>query len=202
MAFYMDTKSLQWIVGLTGGMGAGKSTLVEIIKGAGVPVYDVDAAVHALYENSQISDYIGSQIGLEAPVTRQMVAQHITSYPSLLPIVEEIMMENLECDLQARRMFGEMDPFLVIDAPLLFEMGWAQHCDFIIAIQCPREIREERVMKRPGMSHDKMKLLMDKQISEADRLLKSHFIIHNDGEIQTAEAKMLSIIEHLKGFYE
>lgn len=110
-------------------------------------------------------------------------------------------MENLELDLRGRIMFGDISPFLVIDAPLLFEMGWAKQCDFVIAIQCPREIREERVMKRPGMTQEKMILLMDRQISEADRLVKSHYIIHNDGVIESAQMKMRNIIEHLKGLY-
>jgi len=188
------------IIGLTGGMGAGKSTLVQVINDLGIPVYDVDAAVHSLYENSQIADHIGSQIGLEAPVTRQMVAQHIVKFPNLLPRVEEEMMINLEFDLKGRLM-RPYDPFLVIDAPTLFEMGWNKHCDFVIAIQCPREIREERVMGRPGMTREKMELLMDRQISEADRLVKSHFIIHNDGVIESAQMKMRNIIEYLKGFY-
>lgn len=189
------------IIGLTGGMGAGKSTLVEVIKAAGVPVFDVDETVHALYENSQVADYIGSLIGLEAPVTRQKVAQHIVKFPNLLPRVEEEMMVNLEYCIKDVVDRGQIKPFLVIDAPLLFEMGWDKKCDMVIAIQCPREIREERVMQRPGMSREKMTLLMDKQISESDRLMKSQYIIHNDKSIEEAQAKMAGIIENLKEFY-
>jgi len=194
-------EQLKYVVGLTGGMGAGKSTLVQVIREAGIPVYDVDAAVHALYENPQIADYIGSQIGLEAPVTRSQVSQHITKFPSLLPRVEEAMMDHLDCDLQSHIMFKDISPFLVIDAPLLFEMGWHDRVDMVIAIQCPREIREERVMARPGMSREKMTLLMDKQITEADRLLRSQYIIHNTGTIEESQSKMLGIIEHLREFY-
>lgn len=192
---------LKHIVGLTGGMGAGKSTLVEVIRAEGIPVYDVDAAVHALYENPQIADYIGSRIGLEAPVTRQMVAQYIVKFPNLLPVVEEEMMANLECDLDGHIMFKSINPFLVIDAPLLFEMGWQKRCDVVIAIQCPREIREQRVMQRPGMSAEKMKLLMDKQIDETFRLMNSQYIIHNTGTIEQAQTKMRGIITHLREFY-
>ena len=189
------------IVGMTGGMGAGKSTLVEVIKSAGIPVYDVDEAVHALYENQQIADAVGASIGLEAPVTRQMVAAQVVKFPNLLPVVEERMMDELECDLKSHLMFKETKPFLVIDAPLLFEMGWDKRVDMIIAIQCPREIREARVMQRPGMTREKMTMLMDRQIDETFRLMNSHYIIHNDNGIAEAKAKMAGIIEHLKDFY-
>lgn len=189
------------IIGLTGGMGAGKSTLVEVIKKAGVPVFDVDETVHQLYENSQVANYIGAQIGLEAPVTRQKVAEHIVKFPNLLPKVEEEMMINLEYCLKGQLQFGRCKPFLVIDAPLLFEMGWDKQCDMIIGVLCPREVREERVMKRPGMTAEKMKLLMDKQVDESFRLLNSHYIIHNDNSIEEAQAKMAGIIDHLKEFY-
>lgn len=189
------------IIGMTGGMGAGKSTLVEVIKAAGIPVYDVDAAVHALYENSQVADAIGAEIGLQAPVTRQMVAAHVVQFPNLLTKVEERMMGELECDLKSHIMFKSINPFLVIDAPLLFEMGWQKRCDVVIAIQCPREIREERVMQRPGMTREKMKLLMDRQVDETFRLMNSQYIIHNDKSIDEAKAKMAGIIAHLKDFY-
>lgn len=189
------------IIGLTGGMGAGKSTLVEVIKAAGIPVYDVDAAVHALYENQQIANAVGASIGLEAPVTRQMVAAQVVKFPNLLPVVEERMMDELECDLKSHLMFKETKPFLVIDAPLLFEMGWDKKVDMVIGVLCPREIREERVIKRPGMTAEKMKLLMDKQVDESFRLLNSHYIIHNDKSIEEAQAKMAGIIDHLKEFY-
>jgi dephospho-CoA kinase len=188
------------IVGLTGGMGAGKSTLVEVIRKASIPVFDVDAEVHALYENPEIADHIGWLIGLPKPVTRQLVSQEIVKCPDLLPIVEEAMMRNLEQELR-RRLLQPYDPFLVIDAPLLFEMGWDKRCDMIIAIQCPREIREARVIQRPNMTQEKMKLLMDKQVDETFRLMNSHFIIHNDKSIEEAKAKMAGIIEHLKDFY-
>ena len=189
------------IIGMTGGMGAGKSTLVEVIRAAGIPVYDVDAAVHALYHNTQIADGIGAEIGLQGPVTRQMVAEHVVKFPKLLPVVEELMMENLELDLRGHLMFKDCKPFLVIDAPLLFEMGWDKKCDMVIAIQCPREVREARVMQRPGMTREKMTMLMDRQIDETTRLVKSHYIIHNDEGIDVAKCKMTRIVEHLKEFY-
>lgn len=189
------------VVGLTGGMGAGKSTLIAVALETGIPVYDVDATVHKLYENPQIANYVGAEIGLQAPVTRQMVAQHIVKFPNLLPRVEEIMMENLNCDLQGHIMFKDIDPFLLIDAPLLYEMGWDKHCDSVIIVQCPRAIREQRVMKRPGMTPEKMKLLMDKQMSDEERLERGNFIIYTDESIEDSRWSMVKTLEHLQEFY-
>lgn len=189
------------IIGMTGGMGAGKSTLVEVIKAAGIPVFDFDATVHALYEDSKILDHVGGLVGIrERGLTRKDISDEIVRRPYLLSVVEQFMMIHLN-EAFKKRLEEGFEPFLVIDAPMLFEMGWDKHCDMIIAIQCPREIREERVMLRPGMTREKMTMLMDKQMSEADRLLRGHYIIHNDNGIEEAKAKMAKIVEHLKDFY-
>jgi dephospho-CoA kinase len=188
-------------IGLTGGMGAGKSTLVEVIKAAHIPVYDVDAAVHGLYEDPLILNHVGGLIGIKDPsLTRKDISNEMVQRPYLLPVVEQYMMIHLARDLE-QTLAQPHDPFIIIDAPLLFEMGWHKRVDMVIGILCPREIREQRVMGRPGMTREKMSLFMDKQVDEAFRLLNSQYIIHNDKTIEEAQAKMLGIIENLREFY-
>jgi len=195
----MDGK-LKRIVGLTGGMGAGKSTLVQLVRDAGIPVLDCDAVVTQAYQDQKFADFVGRSIGLDGPVSKAMVAQEITRRPEMLPAVERCVMGKLEGALVEAKA-SDPQPFLLIDAPMLFEMAWHVECDFIVSVLCPREIREQRVMSRPNMSAEKMKLLMDKQHNDAYRVMHSHFNIHNTGTVEQAEEKMAGIIQHLKEFY-
>ena len=189
------------IIGMTGGMGAGKSTLIKVITEAGIPVFDFDAEVHELYRNTMIVDHIGSLLGIkERGLTRKDISNEITRRPFMLGVVEQFMMTHLNSALEQRISAG-FEPFLVIDAPMLFEMGWDKHVDKVIAILCPREIREERVLQRPGMTYEKMTLFMDLQMSEADRQDRSHYFVDNNGSIDDAKATMRHIIQNLKEFY-
>lgn len=181
-------------------MGAGKSTLVELVKNAGIPVWDADVAVQMLYSDRSFLNDIRNAFGSDIE-TKTDMAQLISEHPEYMPTLNNISGPFLESSIIEFTASNTNAPFALMDAPLLFEAGWSALCDFIIAIQCPRHIREERVMKRPGMTSIKMAVLMDRQITEAARLLRSHFIIHNDGDLKDSEAKMLSIIEHLKEFY-
>jgi dephospho-CoA kinase len=189
------------IVGMTGGMGAGKSTMINVALEMGIPIFDYDYHVRKAYEDQEFANFVGRAIYLnEETVTKAMVAEAIVADPTKLPVVERCVMAKIEKEFAEVKATNPA-PFLLVDAPMLFEMGWDQECDFVIAIQCPREIREERVMKRPGMTAEKMKLLMDKQMSEEDRLLKGQFIIHTNQPVEKSIRSMGGILDHLREFY-
>lgn len=188
------------VVGLSGGMGAGKSTLVEVVREMGIPVFDYDAQVSAAYDNSEFADYVGSLIGLNPPVTKAMVAQEIVRSPWNLPVVEKAVVNCVNHEL-LRALNTDPEPFLFIDAPMLFEMNWHEKCDFTIAVLCPIEERRKRVMSRPGMTIEKMNLLMGRQLSEDQRLWRSDFVIENTGTIEEARDKMRDTINRIKEIY-
>ncbi len=179
-------------------MGAGKSTLVAVILENGIPVWDADKAVHALYETEGFVDEISSKLGIR---TRAEAAALIVQDPSVLPILEKLAEEWLEADFQVFMSKHESAKFVIMDVPLLYEQGWDELCDSVIIVQCPRAIREERVMKRPGMTPEKMKLLMDKQLSDEERLDRGNFIVYTDSDIEDSRHIMTGILTHLQEFY-
>lgn len=193
-------KELLRVVGLTGGMGAGKSTLVEVAKEMGIVVWDADKAVHALYEESDgLKEELRKKIGV---TTRKEVAALISEKPEMLHVVEEILDDWIEADFQIFMEEHKDAPFVLMDAPLLFEGGWESMCDSVIAIQCPIEVRKARCMMREGMTDEKFAALSSRQISEGQRLFRSQYIIHNDGFVELAKDKMRQILTHLQEFYK
>lgn len=192
---------LKYIVGLTGGMGAGKSTLVEVIKEAGIPVWDADQAVHRTYRLEHFLQELEREWDVEGD-PRAYMARVVTADPSQLPKLENILEQWIEADLQAFMHDHVEDGFVVMDAPLLFEGGYEKLCDSVIAIQCPLEIRKARCMTRPNMTEEKFAALTARQLTEGQRLVRSQYIIHNDDDIEVAKTKMRRVIEHLKEFYQ
>jgi len=192
---------LKRIVGLTGGMGAGKSTLVQVARDLGVKVFDCDATVHEIYGDEMFLLSLDESFGPIHGNPREFMAQKVIENPENLKVIEELMEEFFQNSLHYTLQSIRKQEFLLLDAPILFETKMDKLCDFIIAVQCPREVREQRVMQRPGMTREKMTVLMDKQISEATRLSNSHYIIHNTGTVEDSQAKMTDIITHLKEFY-
>lgn len=192
---------LKRIVGLTGGMGAGKSTLVEIARQEGIKVFDCDALVHAIYDDEMFLLSLDELYGPIGENPRKYMGDLIAKDPQILSTIEELMKDFFQTGIREALQTIPQGSFLLMDAPILFETKMDRLCDFVIAIQCPREVRELRVMQRPNMTHEKMTALMDRQISEADRLVRSQYIIHNTGTLEEAQTKMRDIITHLKGFY-
>lgn len=189
------------LVGLTGGMGAGKSTLVNVARLLDIKVFDCDALVHQIYDDEMFLLSLDEHFGPIGENPRKYMGDLIAKNPEILSTIEELMEDFFQTGIRQALQTIPQGSFLLMDAPILFETKMDRMCDFVIAIQCPREVREERVMQRPGMTREKMTALMDRQISEADRLLRSQYIIHNTGSVTEAELKMAGIIRHLKEFY-
>lgn len=189
------------IVGLTGGMGAGKSTLVQVARDEGIRVFDCDALVHEIYDDEMFLLLLDEHFGPIGENPRKYMGDLIAKDPEILSVIEELMEDFFNSGVRQALQTIESDSFLLMDAPILFETNMDKICDFVIAIQCPREIREARVMNRPGMTFEKMTALMDRQITESDRLVRSHYIVHNNETVDQAKEKMRTVITHLKGFY-
>lgn len=193
-----------YLVGLTGGMGAGKSTLVPIIKEAGIPVLDVDLLVKEIYKEEFFCMELDDEWGLiKGEDVKAQMAAMIIQHPDRLDRLEEIigpwMEAGVEDFVKKNRVEGS---FVVLDAPLLFESHWNDICDCVISVLCPIAIRQERVMKRAGMTLEKMTVLMSRQIDEDERESRSDYVIYNDRSVEEAHEAMRDIIETIEKRYE
>lgn len=195
---------LTGIVGLTGPMGAGKSTVSKHFASLGIPVVDADLLVKEMYTDEMFCMDLNDEWGLEkGQDIKAQMAEMITQYPERLERLEEICKPWLDRLIEEAITKARKDhPFVVFDAPLLYEGGWDKMCEYIILVQASEENRRERIMRRPGMTQAKMLILMDRQLKADDPKRKedSGWIINTDGSIQETVEQANRIANSLRKF--
>ena len=195
---------LTGIVGLTGPMGAGKSTVSKHFLSLGIPVVDADLLVKEMYGDEMFCMDLDDEWGIEkGQDVKAQMAEMITQYPERLKRLEEICKPWLDRLIEeAITKARKEHPFVIFDAPLLYEGGWDKMCEYIILVQASEENRRERIMRRPGMTRAKMLILMDRQLKADDPKRKedSGWIINTDGSIQETVEQANRIANSLRKF--
>ena len=180
------------VVGLTGSIGMGKSTVGRMIKDMGYPVHDADAAVHkALGPNGaaipDIKAHFPSVIktdenGKNPYVDRGALGKIVFSDPKKLKILEDIThplaRSSREAFLKACRKRG--DKLAVLDIPLLFETGLDKITDVTFCVSSAKDIQRARVLARPGMSEERFDKIVASQMPDKDKRQKADFVIATD----------------------
>lgn len=192
------------LVGLTGGMGAGKSTALEILEQLGALVLSTDAVVHELYEGERVRDAVverwGPQIAPGGVVDRSAVAERAFASEEdrhwleglLWPLVGERMGQWLE---RVRAM--EPAPrAAVVEIPLLFESGMEGGFDATIAILAREDIRRERAAGRAHALEDER---VSRQLSQEEKGRRATFAVRNDGSQEEMRRELSAILDKLSG---
>ncbi|MBK8197951.1 MAG: dephospho-CoA kinase [Acidobacteria bacterium] len=171
------------ILGLTGSIGMGKSATATLFREAGVPVYDADAAVHALYaEGGAAVEPIGAAfpgVVHEGAVDRTRLRTHVLDNPEAMKRLEGIVHPLAG---EAQRDFrqaahAEGAALAVLDIPLLFETGGERHCDFTLVVTAPPAIQRARVLARPGVTAETFEAILARQMPDADKRARADFIL-------------------------
>ena len=152
------------IVGLTGSIAMGKSEVAKAFRVEGIPVFDADAEVHALYESpegaSMLEDIVPDAIRMNR-VDRERLSAALLREPGLLPKVEKIIhaqiLKRREAFIAAARRAGS--DVIVLDIPLLFETGGEKHVDVTVVVSSSVEHQRERALSRPGMTEEKLAMI-------------------------------------------
>jgi dephospho-CoA kinase len=194
------------VVGLTGSIGVGKSTTVAMIAARGVPVYDADAAVHALYAGPLVPAIESAFPGTTTPagVDRARLSQQVLADPSAMRRLEAIVHPAVRAaELSFRsRIQSAGTRLAVLDIPLLFETGGDRRVDVVVTVTCRPEIQRARVLARPGMSEEKFEAILAKQIPDRDKRRRAHALIDTSFGIDAARRqvdallRMLSAMNH------
>ena len=171
------------ILGLTGSIGMGKSATATLFREAGVPVYDADAAVHALYaEGGAAVEPIGAAfpgVVHEGAVDRTRLRTHVLDNPEAMKrlegIVHPLAGEAQRDFRQAAHAEGAAPA--VLDIPLLFETGGERHCDFTLVVTAPPAIQRARVLARPGVTAETFEAILARQMPDADKRARADFIL-------------------------
>lgn len=192
------------LIGLTGSIGMGKSTTLELFKQEGVAGYDADAAVHALYEKG------GAGALALSPLFPDAIKKGAVDRETLSKIVlhDEAAMQQLEKTIhplvqQAREAFlleqAEAGAFAVIlDIPLLFESGSGDYFDVVITVSAPPKLQRERVLARPNMSVEKFEAILAKQVPDAEKCAKSDFVVDSSVSEEDAHRQIREILAKIK----
>lgn len=173
------------IVGITGGIGSGKSTISKVFNILGVPVYDSDAeSKKILFSKVVASDVInrfGDVVLKDGELDRVLLGKFVFNNPDELKWLNSLLHPKVKEAFD--NWVNQQDSNYVIkEAAILFESGAYRSCDFIINVACPEEKRIARVVKRDARSIPEVKKIIEKQLSEAERRSRADYTIDNDVE--------------------
>lgn len=173
-------------VGITGGIGSGKSTIARIFQVLGVPVYNSDAAAKRLMQEdpglrASIARLFGDAAYTDTGLNRKWIADKAFQDPSLLQALNELVHPATLRDA-AVWMQQQTAPYCVKEAALIFESGAQKDLDYVIGVSAPESLRIERAMQRDGLSREEVKARMKRQLKESVKMRLCQFIIINDEE--------------------
>jgi len=193
------------IVGLTGSIGMGKSATADMFREAGIPVFDSDACVHALYDAGgaavePVETAFPGSTGEDGSIDRERLSAALRKDPGgfehLEAIVHPLVAEARQAFLDAAERDGA--DIVILDVPLLFETGGHAHVDAVIAVHAPHDVRRERVLKRPGMTDAKLEAIIARQTPDSVKLEKADYIVETSGGFDDARQQVGKIIEALR----
>jgi dephospho-CoA kinase len=190
-------------LGLTGSIAMGKSATAKMFAEAGVPVHDADATVHALYSGRAVplieAAFPGATAG--GKVDRTRLGEMVLGKPEAIAQLEAIihpLVHEAEADFLARAR-AEGRRMVVLDIPLLFETGGERRMDAVVVVSAPAELQRERALARPGMTAQRLDAILARQMPDAEKRRRAHFIIDTGSGLDAARCAVQSVIRALSG---
>ncbi|QAY76893.1 dephospho-CoA kinase [Sphingosinicella sp. BN140058] len=175
------------VVGLTGSIGMGKSTVSKMFADEGIPVFDADAEVHRLQgrEGALVEAIEASFPGTtgQAGVDRGALAERVLAAPEALRQLEALIHPAVARAREAFLAKHAADPIVLLDIPLLFEKeGWRAVAK-ILVVSAPADVQRSRVLARPGMTAEKFAQILRQQLPDAEKRARADFVIDTAGSL-------------------
>lgn len=173
-----------WIIGLTGAIGAGKSRVAKDFQQLGIPVHCSDTFIHFLFENdAEIQQKIREwwpDAFVNGKVDRQLLGEKVLSSFKDLDQLEGLLYPKLAEDQKRflKKNQYNKERFVVLDVPLLFEVGLDQYCHYVILVSSSPALRKQRVMERNGMTAQKFSTLEKLQMKDGERKKRADIILY------------------------
>lgn len=189
-------------IGITGGIGSGKSTVAKVFEVLGIPVYYADeAAKRIMNEDEPLKQLIMQHFGAAAYknnlLDRQYLASQVFDNKEKLELLNSLVHPATIRDGD-EWMHKQTAPYAIKEAALIFESGTQDQLDYIIGVSAPAPLRILRAMKRDGSSRDQVLARMSKQIQEVIKIRLCDFVIYND-EQQAVIPQVMKLHERLLG---
>lgn len=195
------------IIGLTGGIASGKSTVAAELRKLNVPVFDADeVSRNAVSKGSRglamVAETLGSEyLTAEGELDRAKVSERVfrdkEALHALEEIIHKIVWQAAESFLAASA--GNNCPVAVLDVPLLIECGWHEKVDVVWLVAVSKEQQIKRAMLRSGMTAEEVKVRIAVQMSLEDKVKFAHVVIDNSGSLQTTLAAVREQLQKILG---
>ena len=188
------------VLGLTGSIGMGKSTTTAMFADHGALVWNADDVVHALYACG------GAAVGpvgkafpgvvVDGAVDRARLAEALgrdeAAFRRLETIVHPLVAAGRLADLEAARAAGTA--LAVLDIPLLFETGGERAVDAVVVVSAPEAVQRARVLARPGMTPERFEAILARQIPDAEKRRRAHFVVDTGESLEATRARVAEIV--------
>lgn len=173
-------------IGVTGGIGSGKSIVCEIFKTLGCKIYNADERAKLLLDNNseirrQIMLNFGEQVYQSGKADRKLLAAKVFNNAEALKTLNSIIHPAVSVDFQEWLQLYNDQPYIIKEAAIMFESGANKQLDEVILVYASPEIRMKRVMQRDNITQDAVIARMKNQMSDDDKIKLSNYIIYNDG---------------------
>lgn len=186
------------VLGLTGSIGMGKSTVAAMFRDLGVPVFDADATVHALQgANGALLTAIEAAFpgttgpaGLDRLRLRETIFGDAQARRRLEVIVHPAVAVERRRFLDAHA----NAPLVVLDVPLLFETGGDSHCDAVAVVTADSAVQRARVLARPGMTESAFAAILATQLPDAEKRQRARYLIHTDTTLAATRRQVAALV--------
>jgi len=189
------------VLGLTGSVGMGKSTTAKMFAEEGIPVFDADAEVHRLYEGkaAPLIEAAFPGVTKDGRVDRERLSVRVVGDKEALAKLETVVHPLVRA---ARRAFIEKArisgaKIALVDIPLLFETGNGEDIDKIVVVSAPYEVQKARVLAREGMTEEKFKAILARQMPDAEKRKRADFVIDTSKGFAAAREDVRAILREL-----
>lgn len=177
------------IIGLTGGIGSGKTTIARLFQAEGIPVYIADEEAKKILDLpvtiEKVTNEFGSNLLKDNKIDRKLLADLVFNHPEKLKILNAIIHPLVKKHFDEWVQEHTAFPFVIKEAAILFESGSFKYCDKIITVTAPEEVKIERVIKRDRTTRAAVLDRIKNQWTDAQRIEKSDFVIVNQNEDET-----------------
>jgi dephospho-CoA kinase len=192
-----------FVLGLTGSIGMGKSTTAAMFRALGVPVHDSDAAVHRLYAERAAPAIEAAFPGVTAGgvVDRKRLGERVLGDAAAMKRLEAIvhpLVREEEAAFRIRAVAGRAS-LAALDIPLLFETGGEDRVDAVVVVTAPADVQRARVLARPGMTPERFEALLARQLPDARKRARAHFVVDTGRGVDCARRQVGAIVRALAG---
>ena len=188
-------------LGLTGSIGTGKSTTSNLFRSFGIPVYDADAAVHALYAGAAAPLIEARFPGTvhDGVVNRKALGAIVTGHPERFAALENIVHPLVRASeataIETVKTAGKR--LIVLDIPLLFETGGEKRCNAVLVTSVDPVEQKRRVLARPGMSEALFHAILDRQMPDREKRRRAHAIVDTGFGLEAARREIAALLKAL-----